>query len=88
MKCVQENVKPSRGRELVVEKLDGLWDWQNYLEPLELTMGGLAILQDRQDVNFAFRIVTRKDLKCYSGYEKWVEMPDEEQARGNGWAAN
>ena len=78
-----ENVKPARGRELLVEKLDGLWDWQSYFEPLELTMSGLTILQDSPDVNFAFRIVTRKDMKCYTGYEKWIEMADEEnQAKG------
>ena len=79
VRCIKNNVKPAKSRELIVEKMDGLWDWQQFLEPLDRTMSGLAIIEKQQDVNFAFRIVTRKDMKNYIGYDKWVEMADESQ---------
>ncbi|CAK9098697.1 unnamed protein product, partial [Durusdinium trenchii] len=78
VQCIKETLKPARGRELFAEKLEGLWDWQKFMEPMERVMSGVAILKSQPDVNYAFRIVTRKDMKLYSGYEKWVDMADEE----------
>eukprot|EP00959_Pyramimonas_sp_CCMP1952_P220165 4603254-Pyramimonas_sp.AAC.1 len=57
-----ENVKPQRGRKLVVEVLGGTWDFQKWLNPLNLQISGLASTQKNPSVNHAWRIVPRRFL--------------------------
>lgn len=76
--CIIQNVKPGRERELHVECVHAFFDWQEFLEPLQISLSGLAILEHEQDVNFSFRMVTRSDIKKYHGFQKWLEMHGEE----------
>ena len=57
-----ENVKPQRGRKLVVEVLGGTWDFQKWLNPLNLQISGLASTHKNPSVNHVWRIVPRRFL--------------------------
>jgi hypothetical protein len=69
-------VKPARERELHVECINAFYNWQEFLQPLQISLSGLAILEHEQEVNFSFRMVTRRDIKQYQGFEKWLAMTD------------
>ena len=75
--CLKTSLKPSRERELHVEWLHSFYDWQAYMEPLEVSLSGIAIVNVHDDVNFSFRMVQRQDLKAYQGFDKWLEMTDD-----------
>ena len=74
--CLKDSLKPSRDREMQVEWVQSFWDWHSYMEPLGVSLGGLAIMDHYEEVNFSFRMVQRQDLKAYQGYDKWVAMTD------------
>ena len=74
--CLRDSLKPSRDREMQVEWVQSFWDWHSYMEPLGVSLGGLAIMDHYEEVNFSFRMVQRQDLKAYQGYDKWVVMTD------------
>ena len=55
-------VVPCRGRELFVEVLDGIWDWQKFFEPLEISYSGIAASQHHLDVCHSKRFLSRRDV--------------------------
>ena len=66
--CVEKTMGPVAARsgcELHVEVVPGLWDCQQWLQPLNCGVGGVAITEQGQDVNHFFRWVLRKDLVLY-----------------------
>eukprot|EP00435_Cladocopium_sp_Y103_P056732 s693_g19.t1 len=74
--CIRETVKPARERELHVECINAFYNWQEFLQPPQISLSGLAITEHEQEVNFSFRMVTRGDIKKYQGFEKWLAMTD------------
>ena len=54
----------SRARRQV-EIIDELYDWREWLEPFNVKVAGLTIMQEGQAVNHAFRFVRRCDLEHY-----------------------
>lgn len=62
-----------------VECINAFHNWQEYLQPLNVSLSGLAILEHEPDVNFSFRFVCRGELRKYQGFEKWMAMEDGEQ---------
>lgn len=71
---IRQFVRPAKGRELIVDILDGSWDFQDYLRNLSTSISGLAI-QDRTPVAHSIRLVLRADLKNYEG-DKWEDVED------------
>lgn len=59
-----------------VEHIEAFYDWQHFLEPLRMKLSGLAIIEGEPEVNFGFRMVTRKDLKLFHGFDKWIQGVD------------
>lgn len=85
--CIRNTVKPGRSREMHVECINAFHDWQEYMEPLNVSLSGLAIVDHDQDVNFSFRFVTRADLSKYHGFNKWMEMDEGEKDIPTSWCA-
>ncbi|CAE7279118.1 unnamed protein product [Symbiodinium sp. KB8] len=56
---IRETVKPTRGRELVVDVLTGVWDFKMYYQGLDVTIAGLAFMK------FISLASTNKDLPSF-----------------------
>ena len=66
---IQQNVKPLRGRQLHVEVLDTIMDFQAWQVPMEVHMGGLAACASGRDTNHSWRFVPRKVLGTIGGFD-------------------
>jgi len=87
MTVIHQHVHPAGGRELYVTKLEVLWDWQHFFEPVGLTFKGIAASHSAPDVCHSKRFVKRQDLQMLSlpGWEVLVpkvfetsgEQPDD-----------
>ena len=62
MTVIQQHVHPAGGRELHVTKLEELWDWQDFFEPLGMTFKGIAASHSAPDVCHSKRFVRRQDI--------------------------
>jgi hypothetical protein len=69
---IEQNMVPSKGREIRVEIMEGSWDWQEFLAPLNINLSGVAITAEEKSVVHSFRVVRRGDLKTYKGSELWT----------------
>jgi len=74
--CILDNMKPSRGRKLIVQVCDGIWDWKQFFEPLGYSMSGIAASKYNTEVCHSKRFLRREDLKIMDlpGWE--VETPE------------
>ena len=63
-------VVPKTGQ---VETVKALYDWQAYLEPLQLTVSGLTIQAQGEAVNHSFRFILRQDMGNYMVHGKPYE---------------
>ena len=59
---IQQHVHPTGNRKLVVGKIEGAWDWQEFFEPWDMNVTGIAASHWRPDVCHSKRFVTRRDL--------------------------
>ena len=55
-------MKPCRGRRLICETLDNVWDWKTFFEPLEIHVSAIAASHTFPDVCHSKRFVSRMDL--------------------------
>ena len=59
---IKASVKPCRGRKLICETLDSVWDWKTFFQPLEIQVSGIAASPSKRDVCHSKRFVSRMDL--------------------------
>ena len=59
---IEQHVRPSRGRVLISEVVDGAWDWKAAMDPLNVAISGIAIVQDQKDVSHFFQLVRREHI--------------------------
>ena len=71
MDHMTQNLKPTRGRELHVMSLPGVWDWKSYLAPLNIGVAGLTIQDKFEEVAHSFQLVRRENIQKFAGHEKW-----------------
>lgn len=69
---IQQYVRPSRGREMLAEVIVGAWDWKTYLEPLMVSVAGLAIVKGQKTVNHAFHMIRREHIINFNNCDKWT----------------
>ena len=62
---------PMGGRRILAEVLPFTWDFQVWLQNMNVSLSGLAITESEPWVNHSFRFVQRRDLASYSGLELW-----------------
>ena len=59
---IKAYVKPGRGRRLICETLDSVWDWKTFFQPLEIQVSGIAASPSKRDICHSKRFVSRMDL--------------------------
>ena len=79
---IKAYVKPGRGRRLICETLDSVWDWKTFFQPLEIQVSGIAASPSKRDVCHSKRFVSRMDLPqmVLPGWE--LETPSNVQPYG------
>ena len=81
---IAAKVKPTGGRDLHVEKLDVVYDWTEFFEPLGINISGLVSTHDSPVTNHSWRLVRRGDLEMYrkDPGQCWdVQIPQVPQGR-------
>ena len=68
---IRERMLPMGGRRILAEVLPFTWDFQVWLQNMNVSLSGLAITESEPWVNHSFRFVQRRDLASYSGLELW-----------------
>ena len=59
---IRNVVQPSRNMEMVVMRLHGAYNWQQFFQPLEEHVGGLAATPWNLDVCHSKRCIARRDI--------------------------
>ena len=73
MEVVRKTMEPITSKDgvaLHVEYLQGLWDYQAWLHPLEMSLSGITITYHGESVNHMFRFILRKDLGNYRVHQQ------------------
>ena len=60
------------GREIECTVLQGAWNFQAWLAPLQIQLSGLTATETGPHVAHCFRIVPRAHLKQYAGHAAWA----------------
>ena len=56
---IQSNVEPARGRDMVVELQNGTYDFQGWMEPMQVKLTGLAATHNEPLASHVWRIIPR-----------------------------
>ena len=76
---MRQNLQPVRGRQLLVERLEGTWDFQAWFRKLHGQISGLAATHLEPDVNHVWRFASYGKLQNI--------MPESKlQVMRNDWA--
>jgi len=81
--AVRDGVKPSGGRDLHVEVLQGVHDWHTFFAPLGLNISGIVTTKWEPDACHSWRLVRRSEINMYTNSQTWsIEVPKEGPAHG------
>ena len=70
LECISK-IPGASGREVHCEIIEEVLDWNTFLAAANKHLTGLAIREQMESVNHAFRFVLRSDLKHFKGSEPW-----------------
>ena len=62
MRVLEHQIVPTHSRKLIVKKLEGLFDWQEFFEPWHFQYHAIAASHQTPVVCHSKRFVSRKDL--------------------------
>jgi hypothetical protein len=65
MATIQQRVYPARGREMLLEVVDGTQDFRNHYEHFEISIKGLQATHLEKYATHSWRLVRRCDLPSY-----------------------
>lgn len=73
---IAAHLEPCRGRKLVCDTLDSVWDWKELFHPFDMRLSGVAASASNPDVCHSKRFVLRRDLPSIvlPGWE--IETPN------------
>ena len=81
---IQSEVEPISGHRLITEKIDAVYDWQDFLKGVNFTVSGLIATKNEPEVCHAWRCVLREDVPTYRriDHDDWaIETPAVDGAR-------
>lgn len=62
--------------------MDALYDWQSFLAPMPVSMKGLTIQKEGEDVCHSFRFIKQLDMNNYTVRGQAYDWQPEEQWGG------
>ena len=80
---IQSEVEPISGHRLITEKIDAVYDWQQFLKGVNFTVSGLIATKAEPEACHAWRCVLREDVPTYtrSEHDDWaIETPAADRA--------
>ena len=77
-------VFPARGREMRVEVVSGTYDFKKWMDPVMVSLSGLTIQLEGENVNNALHFIRREDMINFKGSHEWQVQNTFQDLRGCG----